>query len=91
MRAAFGPNIPGAHGSHISCIELLNRYFVRTIHKMQMEGIKTFCVKEQVSREYNQHIGSLFSKLVFSDNCRSWYKRGDKNNPVTMYPHTRPC
>ena len=64
----------------------MNQYFLRTIQKMQLQGIKTFCIKNETSREYNQHIASLFSKLVFSDNCRSWYKRGDKDNPVTMYP-----
>src|SRR5271156_5639151 len=72
MTVTFGPNIPAAHGSHISTIQLLNRYFVRTIQKMQTQGIKTICVNEQASREYNQHIASLFSKLVFSDKCRSW-------------------
>ncbi|WPH02915.1 Hypothetical protein R9X50_00578500 [Acrodontium crateriforme] len=81
-----GPNYPAGHGSLIATMNAAANWMVGWIQKFSSEEVKTFTVKEAIVREYNDYSQAVLKRTVWSGGCRSWYKNGKVDGPVTaMY------
>ncbi|KAI9663199.1 MAG: hypothetical protein M1821_008247 [Bathelium mastoideum] len=78
----LGPNAPISNGTLIPVLEKQCEYMVQMIRKMQREHIKAVCVKRDVTRQLNARHQQFLRRMVFSDNCRSWYKGGRSDGKV---------
>ncbi|OGM45372.1 flavin-binding monooxygenase [Aspergillus bombycis] len=50
---------------------------------MQNDRIATIQPKKESCDSFKKYCEQFFKKTVFSLPCRSWYKRGTENGPVT--------
>lgn len=86
----LGPNAPIGHGSVLSIAEHVARYIVRMMRKCQTEGIKTISIRPEAVQEYTQHTRKFMPRTLWAGNCRSWYKNGTMDGPITaLHPGSR--
>lgn len=78
----IGPNSPISNGSLILGIQISAVYIYKWLAKLQTEAVRSFCVRPEVNREYNQHMQKYLQRTVWTKGCRSWYKRGTVDGPV---------
>jgi cation diffusion facilitator CzcD-associated flavoprotein CzcO len=74
----LGPNAAIGTGSLTMMIESTGDYIVKCIRKQQKENIKSMTVKRQRVEDFCRHVDAYFKDTVFMDNCKSWYRKGDK-------------
>lgn len=60
-------------------------YIYKCIEKIQTESIKSLDVSHEATMEYNEHIQKFLERTVWVSDCRSWYKRGTVDGPVSGY------
>lgn len=86
----LGPNAPIGHGSVLTIAEQVSRYVVKMMKKVQIEGIKAVCVRSEAVREFTQHCRVFLPRTVWAGPCRSWYKNGTADGPITaLHPGSR--
>ncbi|KAF9893999.1 hypothetical protein FE257_008970 [Aspergillus nanangensis] len=86
----MGPNAPIGHGSVFSISEQVARYIVRMLVKCQIEGVKAVVPKEDAVREFTEHTHVFLPRTIWAGNCRSWYKNGTVDGPITaLHPGSR--
>ncbi|KAF2154184.1 FAD/NAD(P)-binding domain-containing protein [Myriangium duriaei CBS 260.36] len=78
MFIMLGPNAAIGSGSLTLMIEHTGDYIVRCIRKLQKENIKSMAIKPARVRDFTSYCDAYFPTTVFSDQCRSWYRTGDK-------------
>ncbi|KZO89789.1 FAD/NAD(P)-binding domain-containing protein [Calocera viscosa TUFC12733] len=78
-----GPSSPIGNGSVVPAIETEGEYMIQCIRKIQTEDIKTMCIKDEAVEEFVCHVDTYMPRMVWTDNCRSWYKNGKVNGRVT--------
>ncbi|KAL2833754.1 hypothetical protein BDW59DRAFT_156556 [Aspergillus cavernicola] len=79
----IGPNSPISNGSLVLGIQATAVYIYKWLEKLQTEMIRSFEVRQDATDEYNQHIQQFLERTVWTRGCRSWYKRGTVDGPVT--------
>ncbi|KAL9092133.1 MAG: hypothetical protein Q9165_004566, partial [Trypethelium subeluteriae] len=77
-----GPNAPISNGTLIPVLEKQCDYMLKMVQKMQREHIKAVCVRRSVTHQLNIRHQQFLRRMVFSDNCRSWYKGGRAEGKV---------
>ena len=77
-----GPNSPISNGSLVLGIQATAIYVYKWLEKLQTEMVRSFEVRHDANREYNQHIQQFLARTVWTRGCRSWYKRGTVDGPV---------
>lgn len=77
----IGPNSPISNGSLVLGIQATSICVYKWMDKLQTEMIKSFEVRGDVVREYNQHVQKSLERTVWTRGCRSWYKRGTIDGP----------
>lgn len=86
----MGPNAPIGHGSVLSIAEQVARYIVRMLTKCQVEGINAVVPKADAVREFTEHTHIFLPRTIWAGNCRSWYKNGTVDGPITaLHPGSR--
>lgn len=86
----LGPNAPISHGSIFTITENVSKYIMQLITKAQTEMIKSINVKQDAVDDFTQHIEAFMPRTAWAGNCRSWFKRGQVNGPVTaIHPGSR--
>ncbi|KAJ5820942.1 uncharacterized protein N7525_010226 [Penicillium rubens] len=81
-----GPNCPIAHGSLLAAIDSTADWILRWCEKIVSENIKSVCVKPDALDDYNVYTQETLKRTVWTGGCRSWFKGGKKDGPVTaMY------
>ncbi|TDZ73236.1 FAD-binding monooxygenase moxY [Colletotrichum trifolii] len=86
----LGPNAPIAHGDVFTLSEHIATYIANTIRKCQTEGIRSIAPSEAAVEDYFEHTIAFMPRTAFSGGCRSWYKQGEANAPVTgLHPGSR--
>lgn len=86
----MGPNAPIGHGSVLSIAEQVARYIVRMLKKCQIENIKSVTVRAEATREFTEHTHTFLPRTIWAGNCRSWYKNGTIDGPITaLHPGSR--
>ncbi|KAF2762292.1 FAD/NAD(P)-binding domain-containing protein [Pseudovirgaria hyperparasitica] len=74
----LGPNAAIGSGSLTMMIEGANDYIVKCIRKIQKENIKSMVVKAARVRDFTAYVDAYFEKTVYTEECRSWYKKNGK-------------
>ncbi|KAH9841071.1 FAD/NAD-binding domain-containing protein [Rhodofomes roseus] len=83
----MGPNSCVSSGSQLTVIERQIDYMVEVTRKLQRERLKSIDVKREAVKAFDDYIESYFPKTVFTQGCRSWYKRGkDEGRIVALWP-----
>ncbi|GME64935.1 hypothetical protein GTA08_BOTSDO02290 [Neofusicoccum parvum] len=81
----LGPNWPVAQGSIIGAVDANGSYAVMCIKKLQSDWLHSFCPRQDVTNEYNEHTQIWAKKTVWSQDCRSWYKDLDTGRVTAVY------
>lgn len=79
----MGPNAPIGHGSVLTIAEQVARYIIRMLRKCQVENIKSVTIRAEAVREFTEHTHTFLPRAIWAGNCRSWYKNGTVNGPIT--------
>ncbi|KAI0842840.1 FAD/NAD(P)-binding domain-containing protein [Hypoxylon sp. FL0890] len=86
----LGPNGPIGHGSVFTLSEHIARYITRVIVKCQTEGIKAIVPSDAAVADYSQHIAAFMPRTAWASSCKSWFKGGKEDGPVTaLHPGSR--
>ncbi|KAE8338868.1 hypothetical protein BDV24DRAFT_137057 [Aspergillus arachidicola] len=80
---AHGPNSGVGTGSIVIVLERTCDYVAAVIAKLQRDRIATIQPKQEACMAFRRYCEKFFRKTVFSMSCRSWYKRGTEDGPVT--------
>ncbi|CAK7224165.1 hypothetical protein SCUCBS95973_005427 [Sporothrix curviconia] len=80
---AHGPNAGLGIGSVSIVLERTCDYVCAAVAKMQRDRIATLQPKRAPTDAFVAFCRDYFSRTVFSLPCRSWYKRGTSDGPVT--------
>ncbi|OOQ91325.1 putative flavin-binding monooxygenase [Penicillium brasilianum] len=81
-----GPNCPIAHGSLLAAMDSTADWILKWCQKIVSEGIKSVCVKQDALDDYNVYTQEALKRTVWTGGCRSWFKAGKRDGPVTaMY------
>ncbi|BGO99663.1 hypothetical protein NBRC10513v2_003890 [Rhodotorula toruloides] len=78
-----GPNSSLGSGSLLVVFEKEVDYIVKCLGKMVRESVITMAAKQEAVNDWQEYVHTYFQKTVFSTKCRSWYKRGLEEGPVT--------
>lgn len=79
---ATGPNCPLANGTFIPCLERIISHVYDLIIKAQKQGIKSISPKAEAVDDFQEYKDSLMKDLVWTSDCRSWYKNGKVDGKV---------
>ncbi|KAJ6185558.1 hypothetical protein N7519_006859 [Penicillium mononematosum] len=71
-----GPNCPVSHGSLLTQVSWTCDYILRWANKIAAEDIKSIYVKKEAMEDYNVYCQEFLKRMVWSDECPSWYKNG---------------
>ncbi|KAI4853485.1 FAD/NAD(P)-binding domain-containing protein [Aureobasidium sp. EXF-8845] len=74
----LGPNGAVGTGSLTTMIESTADYIIKCIRKQQKENIKSMVIKASRVQDFSRLVDHYFKKTVFMDDCKSWYRKGDK-------------
>jgi len=74
----LGPNAGIGTGSLTMVIESIGDYIVKCIRKQQKENIQSMVAKRARVRDFTRRADAYFKNTVFMDDCKSWYRKGDK-------------
>ena len=77
-----GPNAPLANGPALPALEKTLDYAFTVVRKIQRENIAFIDPKLDVVEEFIQHKDAYMQDMVWTGNCRSWYKNGTTDGPV---------
>ncbi|KAK5992095.1 FAD-binding monooxygenase moxY [Cladobotryum mycophilum] len=61
-------------GSAYPGIERGSDYMMRVIKRLQVDNVKSVCVRNAAQAEFSEWVQQRMSEMVWSDNCSSWYK-----------------
>lgn len=84
-----GPYGPLGHGSFMPLIECWTKYMNAVITKAQVENIKSFSPRLDVSFEFRQHADLFLKRTAWTSPCRSWFKQGRTDGQAAIYPGSR--
>lgn len=88
--AFLGPNAPIGHGSVFTLSEHIAKYITSVIKKCQTEGIKAIAPSQGAVDDYFEHITNFMPRTSWASPCRSWFKGGKEEGPVTgVHPGSR--
>ncbi|KAF7187781.1 FAD-binding monooxygenase moxY [Pseudocercospora fuligena] len=79
----LGPNCPIGNGPVLSAIELQADYMCRLIDHYQTQNIRSCYPKPEAVEDFIAHKNKFMKDTVWSDPCRSWYKSGEIDAPIT--------
>lgn len=74
----LGPNAAIGSGSLTMMIESTGDYIIKSLRKLQKENIKSMTVKPARVRDFTRYVDAYFKGTVFMDECKSWYRKGNK-------------
>lgn len=84
-----GPYGPLGHGSFMPLIEKWTKYMFDVIEKAQIENIKSFTPRMNVSKQFRQHADLFLQRTAWTSPCRSWFKQGKTDGQAAVYPGSR--
>lgn len=86
----LGPNGPNGHGSVFTLSERIARYITLAIRKCQTENIKALAPTHAATDDMAAHVAAFMPRTAWSASCRSWFKAGKEQGPVTaLHPGSR--
>jgi hypothetical protein len=86
----LGPNAPIGHGSVFTITEHIATYIANIIRKCQTESILSLAPSPEALEDFNEHIAAFMPRTAWASTCRSWFKNGKEDGPVTaLHPGSR--
>ncbi|SCO55607.1 related to monooxigenase [Fusarium fujikuroi] len=82
----LGPNTPISNGSLMGSVEATADYFIRLLHKMIRQRVKSFEVRADAQNDFNTHTQKIMQDMVWTGTCRSWYKQGTNGKVTGLWP-----
>ncbi|EXK29642.1 hypothetical protein FOXG_11810 [Fusarium oxysporum f. sp. lycopersici 4287] len=82
----LGPNTPISNGSLMGSVEATADYFIRLLHKMIRQRVKSFEVRIDAQNDFNTHTQKVMQDMVWTGTCRSWYKQGTNGKVTGLWP-----
>ncbi|KIM93784.1 hypothetical protein OIDMADRAFT_61418 [Oidiodendron maius Zn] len=82
----LGPNTPISNGSLMGPLEATADYFTRLIRKFHSQKAKSFDVRPEVQRDFDQHTQEFMKDMVWTGTCRSWFKRSSDGKVTALWP-----
>ncbi|EYE97013.1 flavin-containing monooxygenase [Aspergillus ruber CBS 135680] len=79
----LGPNAALGEGNLLLLVEKEIDYFTECVMKMQRDNIRAMGPRKESVTRFTKHCDQYFSRTVFSERCRSWYKGGTEDGRVT--------
>ena len=79
----LGPNAALGEGNLLLLVEKEIDYFTKCVMKMQRDNIRSMSVRRDAVKRFTQYCDQYFSRTVFSEKCRSWYKGGTEDGRIT--------
>jgi hypothetical protein len=83
MEVMSGPNAPIGNGPVIPALEKALDYAFAVVRKIQREDIAFVDPKQEAVDEFIEHRNVYMQDMVWTDRCRSWYKNGTIDGPVS--------
>ncbi|KAE9967521.1 hypothetical protein BLS_006332 [Venturia inaequalis] len=84
-----GPYGPLGHGSFMPLIEQWTKYMFTAISKAQVENIKAYTPRMDLSKQFRQHADLFLQRTAWTSPCRSWFKQGRNDGQAAIYPGSR--
>ncbi|KAK3719990.1 hypothetical protein LTR37_004113 [Vermiconidia calcicola] len=84
-----GPYGPLGHGSFMPLIEQWTKYMFDAISKAQMENIKCYTPRLDLSNQFRQHADLFLKRTAWTSPCSSWFKQGKTDGQAVIYPGSR--
>jgi hypothetical protein len=84
-----GPYGPLGHGSFMPLIEQWTRYIFTMITKSQVENIKSYTPRLDLSLQFRRHADLFLQRTAWTSPCRSWFKQGRIDGQAAVYPGSR--
>ncbi|KAK4561381.1 hypothetical protein LTR86_004698 [Recurvomyces mirabilis] len=84
-----GPYGPLGHGSFMPLIEMWTKYMFDVIEKAQVENVKSFNPRLDLSKQFRQHSDLFLKRTAWTSACRSWFKQGKIDGQAAIYPGSR--
>ncbi|KAL2153897.1 hypothetical protein VTH82DRAFT_2573 [Thermothelomyces myriococcoides] len=78
MLMIFGPNSAIGFGSLTRMLEAEADYVVAVLRKLQREDYASAEPRPERVRDFMEYVDAYFRDTVYTGDCRSWYRRGDK-------------
>ncbi|KAL2175408.1 uncharacterized protein P884DRAFT_247440 [Thermothelomyces heterothallicus CBS 202.75] len=78
MLIMFGPNSAIGFGSLTRILEAEADYILAVLRKLQREDYASAEPRPERVRDFMEYVDAYFRDTVYMDDCRSWYRRGDK-------------
>lgn len=86
----LGPGAPIAQGSVLPILEHSAKYIIRMLYKCQINGVKAVTVTQDAVDDFQRHIDTFMVRTAWSSHCRSWFKNGTVDGPITaIHPGSR--
>ena len=86
----MGPNSPVGHGTALPIAEHVSKYILKMVYKAQTENIKSITPSPKAIEEFTAHADVFLERTAWSSRCRSWFKNGRIDGPVTaLHPGSR--
>lgn len=74
----------------LTLTEHIARYITRIIIKCQTENIKAIAPSDAAVADYSEHIAAFMPRTAWAAPCKSWFKGGKEDGPVTaLHPGSR--
>jgi len=70
----IGPTWPVENGSVMGPLHQVAMYALKVIRKMQIEDIRSFAPKQDITDAFNAHTQEFIKHSVWSSDCRAWYR-----------------
>lgn len=84
-----GPYGPLGHGSFMPLIEQWTKYMFDAISKAQVENIKSYTPRLNLSNQFRQHADLFLKRTAWTSPCSSWFKQGKTDGQAVVYPGSR--
>lgn len=78
-----GPNAIVGHGSLIEGLGWVAEYIIKWLKKIASEDIKSVAPKQHAVNEFIKYGDEIHKTLVWTGQCRSWYKKNRIDGRVT--------
>lgn len=82
----IGPTWPVENGSVAGPLLTVSEYAIKIIKKMQKENIKSWCPRQDITDQFNEHSQEWIKHTVWKEGCRSWYKNNETGRVNAVWP-----
>jgi hypothetical protein len=69
--------------------EMINRHMLQLVKKIQTENIKSLTPKLSVCQKFAEHADLFSKRTAWAGHCRSWFKQGKFDGPLSIFPGSR--